>query len=224
MSVCEYLKNEVHEILAGEWEYWRSQKGRLERFQLPLLYQHLSLRLRWDSRAIDLESTTPPHQPPPHNLHLPLELRQQHRRYGSRVSPHPFRVDFPGLRIAISIFSLLLWFPISLYLFYIPYRVYMREDDKICLFYILSLLVAVFFSIWSIANFADANGWIMMAWGVTNGKGSVAFFSFFTAIFSTLVVVLTVTNLYKFYKRESTSVEEWYLSFQEWMDGWCVMV
>ena len=84
----------------------------------------------------------------------------------------------------------------------------MREDDKICLFYILSLLVTVFYSIWSIANFADANGWIMMAWGVTNGKGSVAFFSFFTAIFSTLVVVLTVTNLYKFYKRESTSVEE----------------
>lgn len=93
-------------------------------------------------------------------------------------------------------------------MFYIPYRVHMGEDDKIFLFYVLSFLAVVFYSIWSIADFADANGWVMMAWGVSHDKGSVSFFSFFTSLFSTLIVVLTIVNLYKFCKRDPAPSEE----------------
>jgi hypothetical protein len=113
-------------------------------------------------------------------------------------------VDFPGLRIAISIFSFLLWFPISLYMFIIPYRIYMKEEDKTCLFYVLSVIAMIFFLIWSIADFADANGWMMLAWGATNGKGGVAFFSFFTALFCTVITVLSFVNVYFFCKRDTS--------------------
>ena len=45
----------------------------------------------------------------------------------------------------------------------IPYRIYMKEDDSAVIFYILSAITFVFYVIWSIADFADANGWIMLS-------------------------------------------------------------
>lgn len=68
----------------------------------------------------------------------------------------------------------------------------------------LSVIAAIFFLIWSIANFADANGWVMLAYGATNGKGGLSFFSFFYALFSTLIVFLSCLNMYHFCKRDTS--------------------
>ena len=83
-----------------------------------------------------------------------------------------------------------------------PYRIYLKEEDSAILFYVLSALALVFFVIWSIADFADANGWIMLASAATQSKGGVAFFSFFTAFFSTIIYLLTAINLYLFCRRD----------------------
>lgn len=111
-------------------------------------------------------------------------------------------MDNGGIRIAISVFVALIWFPISLYLFMIPYRIYLKEDDNNCLFYVLSVLAAVFFFIWSIADFADANGWVMLGKSAVNGKKASAFFSFFSALFSTIIAILSTINMFLFCKRE----------------------
>ena len=114
------------------------------------------------------------------------------------------RVDSGALRIIICIFTLCLWFPISLYLFFLPYRIYMKEDESACIFYILSGLAVVFFFIWSIADFADANGWVMFGKMVTSFKGAAAFFSFFTAVFCSLITLLTAFNVYRFWRRDDS--------------------
>jgi hypothetical protein len=102
----------------------------------------------------------------------------------------------------ISIFSALIWFPVSLYLFIIPYRLYMKQDDRACVFYVLTAIVAPFFLIWSIADFADANGWIMLASNASAGRGAAAFFSFFSAFFSTIIFLLALYNGFRFCTRE----------------------
>ena len=89
-------------------------------------------------------------------------------------------------------------------MFHIPYRTYMKEDETVCIFYVLSAIAFVFYVIWSIADFADANGWIMLAKMAGDGKGGAAFFSFFTALFSTGIYFLTALNLFYFCKREDT--------------------
>jgi uncharacterized membrane protein len=102
----------------------------------------------------------------------------------------------------------LLWFPVSLYVFIIPYRIYMKEEDKTCLFYLLSGMVIIFFFIWSIGDFADANGWVRMSKDVSSGMGASAFFSFFTALFSLIISILGVVNVYFFCKRDKVDSEE----------------
>jgi hypothetical protein len=92
-------------------------------------------------------------------------------------------------------------------MFIIPYRIYMKEDDKTCLYYVLSFAAAIFFFIWSIANFADANGWVMLAQSVKNGNTGSAFFCFFTALFSFIISLLSIINMGYFCKR-SVGVED----------------
>jgi hypothetical protein len=38
----------------------------------------------------------------------------------------------------------------------------MQKEGKLWVFYLLSLITIVWFFIWSIADFADANGWVMV--------------------------------------------------------------
>ncbi|MCB0370481.1 MAG: hypothetical protein KDD45_13910 [Bdellovibrionales bacterium] len=201
------FKDEVHEIRWRQLELVKIEKDRLERLQLPLLYQDIPLRSRLNSRTPHLESKVAEDQSPTHHLRLPLEFRQQHRRYCSGVRFMPFRASDGALRIILSIFVALLWFPMSLYLFFLPYRVYMKEEESACVIYILHSAAIVFFAIWSIANFADANGWVMLAENVSNSRGAASFFTFFTALFSTIIAILSVVNVIKFCKRED-DVEE----------------
>ena len=60
----------------------------------------------------------------------------------------------------------------------------------------------MFFFVWSIADIADANGWVRMGKDVTWGKGLMAFFSFFSSLFSLLVAVLAGINIVHFWRRE----------------------
>lgn len=78
----------------------------------------------------------------------------------------------------------------------------MKEEDKTCLFYVLSVAAAIFFFIWSIADFADANGWVMLARSASAGNKGAAFFSFFSALFSLIISILAVANIGYFCKRD----------------------
>ena len=77
----------------------------------------------------------------------------------------------------------------------------MKEDASICIFYIISGIAAVWFFIWSIADFADANGWIMLAKNSDKDRGGASFFSAIGSILCTLIAVLTIVNLVAFCKR-----------------------
>ena len=129
------------------------------------------------------------------------------------------------MRIILSIFVALIWFPLSLYLFFIPYRVYMKEEENICIYYILSSIAIVFFFIWSIANFADSNGWVMLADNATAGRGAAAFFTFFTAFFSTGIYVLALVNLIWFCRRSSSTLtDDWCLFLFQMNDTQSIMI
>ena len=53
--------------------------------------------------------------------------------------------------------------PGAFYIFITPYMIYMKEDATICVYYSISATAALWFFIWSIADFADANGWVMLS-------------------------------------------------------------
>jgi hypothetical protein len=71
-----------------------------------------------------------------------------------------FRDQNAGVRIGISVFLAFLWWPTGLYLFYLPYSIIMKKDGSTTIFYVLNLIMIVWYFIWSIANFADANGFV----------------------------------------------------------------
>ena len=84
----------------------------------------------------------------------------------------------------------------------------MKEDENPCLVYVLSLVTIVFFGIWSIASFADANGWAQFAYYAKEKHKAAAFFAFFSSLFCTLIVLLTCLNMYKLWKRDKISDDE----------------
>ena len=84
----------------------------------------------------------------------------------------------------------------------------MKEEENICIYYILSSIAIGFFFVWSIANFADTNGWVMLADNAAAGRGAAAFFSFFTALFSTGIYVLVLVNLIWFCRRSSSTLTD----------------
>ena len=113
-------------------------------------------------------------------------------------------MDQGVLRIILSVFTALIFYPIALYLFYLPYRIYMKEEESACIFYILSAVVIVFFMIWSVADFADANGWVMFGKNITSNRGAASFFSFFAALLSMLIAFLGSVNLVLFCRRDTS--------------------
>ena len=77
----------------------------------------------------------------------------------------------------------------------------MKEDASICIFYIISCIATVWFFIWSIADFADANGWIMLGRNSHNDRGGATFFCAIGSILCTFIAVLTIVNLVAFWRR-----------------------
>jgi len=39
----------------------------------------------------------------------------------------------------------------------------MKQKAMACAYYVISMIVIVWYFLWSIADFADANGWVMVA-------------------------------------------------------------
>ncbi len=58
---------------------------------------------------------------------------------------------------------LLIWLPISFYIFVLPYQIMMGGEGSAIIFYILSGITTIWFFIWSIADFAYANGFVMVS-------------------------------------------------------------
>jgi hypothetical protein len=78
----------------------------------------------------------------------------------------------------------------------------MKEEAKVCVFYTLSFISILWFLIWSIADFADANGWVMVGKNAAAGRGAAAFFGVVTSIFMMAISILSAVNLYLFCRRE----------------------
>lgn len=147
----------------GEREHGQQQEDRLGRLQLPHLSQDLPLRLRRNPRVPQVASAGTLLEPHPHPALPAVEPDKQHRKRSPGVPLLRPSVEQSGIRIAISIFSLLFWMPGAFYIFITPYMIYMKEDATICVYYSISATAALWFFIWSIADFADANGWVMLS-------------------------------------------------------------
>jgi amino acid transporter len=78
----------------------------------------------------------------------------------------------------------------------------MGGDGWATIFYILSLLAAVWFFIWSIANFADANGFVQVSKNFSDGHSATAVFGIITAILMMLISLVAIINAILFYKRD----------------------
>lgn len=75
-------------------------------------------------------------------------------------------------------------------------------DGSVIIFYALSAITFLYFFIWSIADFADANGFVQVGKNFSNGRGAVGFFGLVTAIMMMAISIIAVINTVLFYKRE----------------------
>jgi hypothetical protein len=106
-----------------------------------------------------------------------------------------------GMRIGISIFLFLFWVPMSFLIFFVPYHIIMKNKGKPIYFYLLSLLAFVFFFIWSIADFADANGFVMAASNIKAQRLAAGAFGFIISVMMLAVALLTFWNAIVFFQR-----------------------
>lgn len=66
----------------------------------------------------------------------------------------------------------------------------------------MSIVAFAWFFIWSIADFADANGFVMVGKHFNDGRGAAGVFAVITAIMMMLISFLAVINAVFFYKRD----------------------
>lgn len=77
----------------------------------------------------------------------------------------------------------------------------MKDEGKPLYFYILSFVIFVWFAIWCIADFADANGFIMVGKNFTSGRGAAGVFGLITALLMLCIAILAPTNALLFSRR-----------------------
>lgn len=77
----------------------------------------------------------------------------------------------------------------------------MKDEGKPLFFYILVFLAAVWFGIWCIADFADANGFVMVGKNFQDGRGAAGVFGIITAILMLLIGILSPITAVLFYRR-----------------------
>lgn len=96
----------------------------------------------------------------------------------------------------------MIWTPISFYLFITPYQILLGGDGSALIFYIFDFIAFVWFFIWSIADFADANGFVMVGKNFNNDRGAAGFFGILTAILMMMISILALANGVLFYRRD----------------------
>lgn len=84
---------------------------------------------------------------------------------------------------------------------FLPYHIIMKDEGKPIFFYVLSLVVTIWFGIWSIADFADANGFVMVQKNFQAGRGAAGFFGIVTALLMLAIAILTIINTFLFSRR-----------------------
>lgn len=62
-------------------------------------------------------------------------------------------------------------------------------------------VVTIWFFIWSIADFADANGFVMVGKHFSNSRGAAGFFGLVTSILMLAISILSVVATFLFYRR-----------------------
>ena len=66
----------------------------------------------------------------------------------------------------------------------------------------MSIVAFAWFFIWSIADFADANGFVMVGKHFSEDRGAAGVFGIITAIMMMLISFLAAINAVFFYKRD----------------------
>lgn len=89
---------------------------------------------------------------------------------------------------------MVLWIPLALYTFYLGYMLLMKNEGSKFVFYLLSLVTFIFFGIWSIADFADANGFVRMSQLFNAGKGFAGVLALFNSIISLVITGLALVT------------------------------
>ena len=77
----------------------------------------------------------------------------------------------------------------------------MKDDGKPCIFYGMAIFAFLWFFIWSIADFADANGFVMVKKHFDAGRGAAGVIGVITAIGYLGISILSAANAVLFYKR-----------------------
>lgn len=77
----------------------------------------------------------------------------------------------------------------------------MKDEGKPIIFYAMSIFAGIWFFIWSIANFADCNGFVMVSDNFAADRGAAGGIGIVVALGSLLVCILAFANGLFFYRR-----------------------
>lgn len=86
-------------------------------------------------------------------------------------------------------------------MFYQPYVIILKNDGRPWVFYLMAGLAFIFFAIWSIADFADANGFVKVDAYFKASKGASGAFGLFSSLLCLTISALIFVNILKFCKR-----------------------
>lgn len=77
----------------------------------------------------------------------------------------------------------------------------MKDEGKVLLFYVMSFVTFVWFLIWSIADFADCNGFVEVNENFQNNRGAAGGIGLIAALGSLIIGILACVNAVYFYRR-----------------------
>ncbi len=77
----------------------------------------------------------------------------------------------------------------------------MKDEGKPIIFYIMSIIVGIWYIIWSIANFADCNGFVMVSDNFNEERGAAGGIGIVVALGSLTISILAIANALFFYRR-----------------------
>ena len=77
----------------------------------------------------------------------------------------------------------------------------MKDEGRPIIFYIMSGFVGIWFFIWSIGNFADCNGFVMVSDNFSEDRGAAGGIGIAVALGSLFVCIFAFANAIFFYKR-----------------------
>lgn len=86
-------------------------------------------------------------------------------------------------------------------MFYQPYVLILRNEGRPWVFYLMAFSALLFFAIWSIAGFADANGFARVDLYFKAGHGASGAFALFSSLLSLIITALIVVDIFKFCRR-----------------------